>query len=211
MRTDDLIGLLAAGAGPVEPARDGRRLALGLPAGLALAALAVAGWFGLLTPDLWAPSATGPKLAYAAALAGSGLWLLRRLGRPGAPVALPAAFLVLVLAAAAALGLSDLLGTEPGARMMRLMGKSAVQCPVAITLLALPALAVALHAARALAPVSPRLAGAAAGLAAGGVAAAAYALACTEGAAAFITVWYTLGMGLAAGLGALLGPRVLRW
>jgi hypothetical protein len=28
---------------------------------------------------------------------------------------------------------------------------------------------------------------------------------------AFVATWYTLGIGLAGALGALLGPRVLRW
>lgn len=211
MRTDDLIAMLATGAGPAASPRDGRMLAAGLPVALAAAAAVVAAWLGFLPPDLWAGSATGPKLAYAAALAGAGLWLVRRLGRPGADARLPAALLAAVLALAFVLGLVDYLATEPAGRGMRLMGKSASQCPAAILGLSLPGLAVALAAARLLAPVRLRLAGAAAGLAAGGTAAAAYALACTEAAPAFIAAWYTLGMALAAALGALVGPRVLRW
>ena len=39
----------------------------------------------------------------------------------------------------------------------------------------------------------------------------AYALSCPEAALSFIAAWYTLGMGLAAGLGALLGRWCLRW
>jgi hypothetical protein len=211
MKTDDLIGMLAAGAEPVAAPQDGRRLALGLPVALMLAAAVVTLWLGLLPPDLWGPSATGPKLAYAALLSGAGLWLLRRLGRPGAPVAVPLGILLAVLGVAAVAGIADLWATDPAARGMRLTGKSAAQCPMAILALSLPAMVASMAAVRALAPVRLRLAGAAAGLAAGGVAAMAYALACTEGAVAFIAVWYTLGMLLAAGLGALIGPRVLRW
>ena len=211
MKTDDLIAMLATGAEPVAPPRDGRVMAAGLPVALAAAAAVVAVWLGLLSPDLWGVSATGPKIAYAAALTGAGLWLLRRLGRPSTDARLPAALLAAVLALVLALGLADYLATDPAGRGMRLMGKSASQCPLAILTLSVPALAVALAAARMLAPVRLRLAGAAAGLAAGGTAAAGYALACTEGAALFIAVWYTLGMALAAGLGALIGPRVLRW
>jgi hypothetical protein len=211
MKTDDLIGMLAAGAGPVPAPQDSRRLAMGLPVALMVAAVVVMLWLGLLPPDLWGPSATGPKLAYAALLSGSGVWLLRRLGRPGASVAVPLGMVLAVLAVAAVAGMADLWATDAAARGMRLTGKSASQCPVAILALSLPAMAASMAAVRALAPVRLRLAGAAAGLAAGGVAAMAYALACTEGAAAFIAVWYTLGMLLAAGLGALIGPRVLRW
>lgn len=211
MRTDDLIALLAAGAGPVGPAQDGRRLALGLPAALAAAALAVWWVLGFVAPDRWAASATVPKLAYAALLAASALWLMRRAGRPGARVALPAMLPLAVLSAAAALGLADHLGAAPQDRLARLMGHSSWFCPFAILTLSFPALAVTLSAARMLAPLRLQLAGAAAGLAAGAVAATAYALACTEGALSFVAVWYTAGMLLAAGLGALIGPRVLRW
>ena len=43
------------------------------------------------------------------------------------------------------------------------------------------------------------------------LAALAYALACTEPAAPFIAVWYTLGIALCGVLGAALGPKLLRW
>jgi hypothetical protein len=55
------------------------------------------------------------------------------------------------------------------------------------------------------------LAGAAAGLVAGASAATVYGFHCPETAAPFILVWYSLGIALAAGLGALAGPWVLRW
>jgi len=38
-----------------------------------------------------------------------------------------------------------------------------------------------------------------------------YALVCRELSASFVAVWYSVGIGLAALLGALLGPRALRW
>jgi hypothetical protein len=46
---------------------------------------------------------------------------------------------------------------------------------------------------------------------AGALGAFGYALACDELALPFVAAWYTLGVLLTAGLGALLGPRVLRW
>jgi len=76
---------------------------------------------------------------------------------------------------------------------------------------ALPALAAALHALRALAPTRPVAAGAACGAFAGALAAIGYALACSETSSAFVALWYTLGVALSAAAGALLGPRVLRW
>jgi hypothetical protein len=49
------------------------------------------------------------------------------------------------------------------------------------------------------------------GLAAGGVGASAYALHCPESTAAFMAIWYTLGMAATGLLGFLVSPRLLRW
>jgi hypothetical protein len=46
---------------------------------------------------------------------------------------------------------------------------------------------------------------------AGGVGATVYGLYCQETAAAFVATWYTLGVAACAAVGALLGPRILRW
>jgi hypothetical protein len=77
--------------------------------------------------------------------------------------------------------------------------------------LSMPALAASLWAVRGLAPTRPSLAGFAAGLLAGSVGAFGYSLSCPEASPAFVAVWYTLGIGLTGCLGAVLGPRVLRW
>jgi hypothetical protein len=62
-----------------------------------------------------------------------------------------------------------------------------------------------------MAPTRLRLAGAAAGLLAGGVAATVYGLHCQEMTAAFVVTWYSLGVAASVAVGALLGPRLLRW
>ena len=56
-----------------------------------------------------------------------------------------------------------------------------------------------------------RAATAIARLFAGALGAAGYALACTETSPGFVAAWYSLGIGLTAALGAIVGPRVLRW
>jgi hypothetical protein len=66
-------------------------------------------------------------------------------------------------------------------------------------------------ALRSLAPTRLRLAGTAAGLAAGAVGASVYQLHCPELAAPFLGTWYVLGILAPAALGALIGPRLLRW
>jgi hypothetical protein len=80
-----------------------------------------------------------------------------------------------------------------------------------IALLSIPLFAAAFWAMNAMAPTRLGLAGAASGLVAGAGGALVYALYCTEMAAPFIAVWYLLGMLIPAALGALLGPRLLRW
>ena len=55
------------------------------------------------------------------------------------------------------------------------------------------------------------LAGAAAGLLSGTGGALIYTLHCTEMAAPFLAIWYLLGILIPAAVGALLGPRLLRW
>ena len=64
---------------------------------------------------------------------------------------------------------------------------------------------------RRLAPTRLRAAGGTAGLAAGAWGATLYCLHCPEVSAIFVLTWYSLGIALAAGMGALLGPRLLRW
>ena len=56
-----------------------------------------------------------------------------------------------------------------------------------------------------------RAAGAAAGLGAGAWAATIYCLHCPEASALFVLTWYSLGILLATAIGALVGPRFLRW
>jgi hypothetical protein len=80
-----------------------------------------------------------------------------------------------------------------------------------VLLLSLPILGGLLWALRRLAPTRLALAGGTAGLAAGAWAACLYCLHCPETSAVFVLTWYSLGIALATGLGALLGPRLLRW
>lgn len=103
------------------------------------------------------------------------------------------------------------LGTAESERITALMGHSWLLCPWTILVLSMPVMAGSFWAMKGLAPTNLPLAGATCGLFSGAVAAMAYALACTEPAAPFIAIWYTLGIALCGGLGAVLGPRLLNW
>ena len=84
-------------------------------------------------------------------------------------------------------------------------------CSRWVATLALPILAGLMIAFRRFAPTRLRLTGAVAGLAAGATAATLYSLHCPEVSAVFVLTWYSLGIAVAATIGGLLGPRLLRW
>jgi hypothetical protein len=211
MKTDALIGLLAQGAGPAPRAVAARRLApVALAGGLISAALALA-VLGLVPMAMFDTMVPWMKFSYAGLLALAAAWLTARLSRPVARLASPTrAVLAVVAAMLLFAGLMWQLSPAE-TRLPGFMGHSWRSCPFNVLALSLPALAGALWAVRGLAPTRLRAAGFAAGLLAGAVGAFGYAFACVETSPAFVAVWYTLGIGLTGGLGALLGPRVLRW
>jgi hypothetical protein len=211
MRTDELIGLLAQGAGAAPRGLVGRRIGAALVFGL-LAGVGIAfAWLDFIPAATYAFPAPWFKLAYAAALAAATLWLTARLARPGARTDAASAAAALVVLAAAMVGLVAWQATPAELRLKGFLGHSWWECPWFVLTLSLPALAALLWAMRGLAPTRPRAAGFAAGLLAGAIGAGAYALACTELAMSFVAVWYTLGILMVGLLGALLWPRLLRW
>jgi hypothetical protein len=48
-------------------------------------------------------------------------------------------------------------------------------------------------------------------LAAGAITAMLYSLHCPETAMTFLLLWYSAGIAIIAGIGAMIGPRFLRW
>jgi hypothetical protein len=213
MNTDDLIARLAADLTPAPRRAFERRLAIGLPAGILASVLLV--WLGygfrpdfpaaIRMPMLWV------KFAWPAIFAWIAWRMIERLATPGrilgrVPLALwaPAAAMG-VLAAVA------WLGAPPDARTLLLLGSTWTTCTVSILLSALPILAATRWALSRAAPTDLRRAGAAAGLLAGALGTMVYALHCPELDAPFLLVWNGLGMVVAAGVGAALAPRLMRW
>lgn len=211
MRTDELIGLLAQGAGAAPRGVVRRRIAAALAFGLAAAVAGAYALLGFIPSALFALPAPWFKLAYAAAMAAAAVWLASRLARPAARSEAPALLAGAVALAAGLTGLLAWQASTPETRMAGLLGHSWWECPWFVLSLSLPALGALLWALRGLAPTRPRAAGFAAGLLAGALGAGGYALACNELAVSFVAAWYTLGMLMSGLLGALLGPRLLRW
>jgi hypothetical protein len=213
MRTDDLVTMLATGAGAVAPNAAGRRYAAALGWGALGAALLMATLLGLrpdlaaavLLPMFWV------KLVFVACLAAFSLLAVLRLSRPGRRLAwIPGALAAPVLAMWA-LAAFVLMRADPVQRAGLFFGDTWTTCPYLVALLSAPVFAAVLWATRGLAPTRLRLAGSAAGLLSGAVGALVYSLHCPELAAPFLGFWYLLGMLIPTAAGALLGPRLLRW
>lgn len=213
MKTDDLIAALALDA-PATPRRQIERdMVLWMIPGALLALGGVVFWLGL-RPDLTAAVA-GPtfwaKAAYTLALGVGGFWLLDRLGRPGSSARRPLILLGAVLILVAVLAVVELIAMPAGGRLAAIMGQSWRVCPPNILILSAAAAPFVFVAAGRLAPTRPMFAGAAAGLLTTGLAATLYGLHCPEHTAAFVAIWYTLGMAISAVAGAAIGRFAFRW
>jgi hypothetical protein len=213
VKTDELITVLASGAGAVEPGAWQRRYATALGWGAFGATLLMALMLGvrpdlvdaLRLPMFWV------KLAFPAALFAGALLAVLRLSRPGVPLGRAPAVIAAPVLAMWLLAAVVMVAADPGERKELVLGFSAASCPFTIALLSVPLFGAALWAMKGLAPTRLALAGAAAGLLAGSGGALVYALYCPEMAAPFIGIWYLLGMLIPTALGAILGPRLLRW
>jgi hypothetical protein len=91
------------------------------------------------------------------------------------------------------------------------MGVNGVMCVASILFLSLLPLTATIYALRQGAPMSPALAGAAAGLLAGALGATVFAMHCTNDSPLFVAIWYALAIGLMSIFGLLVGKRALRW
>ena len=213
MNTDDLVAMLAAGAGPVEPHAVARRHATAIGLGALGALLLMFGLLGL-RPD-FAARAMLPmfwvKLAFVAWLAAVGVAALVRVSRPGVRLGwLPVALVVPVLGMWL-LAVVVLASAESGHKSDLLFGQTWTSCPLLVALHAVPVFIAVIWAMRGLAPTQLGLAGAVAGFVSGSVGALAYSLHCPELAAPFLGTWYLLGILIPTAVGAILGPRLLRW
>lgn len=115
-------------------------------------------------------------------------------------------FLAIGAAAATTLAFNP---TGTWARMI--LGTQWATCLLCIPLFAVVPFALLVWALRKGAPTNLTLTGAVAGLVAGALGAAIYALHCPDDYVPFIAIWYGATILLCAWIGALIGPRFLRW
>ncbi len=213
INTEDLIRSLSRDVPRVPRGALGRRLALGMVAGALVTALLVAGVLGI-RPDLHSAMhgfSFWMKWTYTASLGIGSVMAVLRLARPN-PQSLRALWWLSVpVLLLAGIGIGELASTPSRAWLAMWLGASWKVCPWLVLTLAMPIFIGLLWSFRRMAPTRLREAGAVAGLAAGAWAATIYCLHCPEVSAIFVLTWYSLGILLAAGIGALLGPKLMRW
>ena len=213
MQTDDLVLSLAKDFAPVSRRNVERRIGRGLAMGAMLTMGAIAWKLGFRA-DLGAAMQGFPfwiKWAYTISLFAGALAATIQLSRPETERPSRLWPLVLPVLALAALAAAELVRTPVTGWPALLAGSSATVCSMLVLSLSLPIFGSLVWSFRKLAPGNLPLAGAMAGLTSGGAAATLYSLHCPESSALFILVWYSLGMVLAGVIGALAGPRLLRW
>lgn len=216
MKTDLLIAMLADGPRAPSRAAVARRLGSGvmfsiaaavlllmfvLPGGIPTQALVAR----LALPVFWV------KLALPASMTAAAVAVVSRLSQPGVPTERAWKMLCVPVALVWLAALATLADAPASLRAALILGHTWRSCLTHIVLLSVPGLAALLTAMRGLAPTRPALAGAATGLLAGAIGALAYCLRCPEMEPPFWATWYLLGMAAPALLGALLGPRWIRW
>lgn len=211
MRTEEFIRALAADRA-VE-IRPGLAFGLALAAGAVIAATVFLLALGV-RPDVLAALDTVRfpfKFVVTIALVAAGLRLALALARPGGDAAAAARLLAVPALLIGGALVIELAVVPTSAWGPRLIGTNAKVCLSAIPLIAIGPLVAILLALRSGAPTAPARAGACAGLVAAALAATFYAAHCTDDSPLFVATWYSLAIALVVTVGALLGPRVLRW
>lgn len=212
MKTDDLIAAIAADAGTPP-----RRLSPAFRAGLGLAVVCAGLSFWTMLgprPDFAAVVGTVRfplKFALTGMFALAAAALTIGLARPGAdlrPARLLLAAAVVALVASVA---GELAMTPASGWQARLVGRNSLLCVASVPALSILPLGAILIVMRRGAPESSAALGGAAGLLAGAIGATFYAAHCGDDSPLFIAVWYPLGVGLVAALGAVVGSRLFRW
>lgn len=214
MRTDELIEILSTNSGPSDRRQLTRGIglaaALGAGAALCIALLALG-----LRPDLAAPGTLGfllLKLAFTAGIVVLAAHLLTRVARPGG--ASGARVLTALLPFAGILALAALsLASAPSAHWDRMVvGHMWLECLVSIPIIAVVPFAILVWAVRRFAaPTDLVRTGALVGLVAGAISAMGYALHCVDDSVPFVALWYGGTIASCTLVGAMLGPRLLRW
>ncbi|TAX72603.1 DUF1109 family protein [Rhizobium leguminosarum] len=211
--TEDVIDSLVRDLKPVPRHALERRFALAILPALAVSLLLMLILLGLRTdmakalmlPVFWIKSAYNGLLAIAAFAA------VYRLSRPDGSEGRFFGIAAAIILALAVMAVIQLALSPAASYPVLVLGSSALHCPLLIFAFAMPILIANTWVLRGGAPSNLGVTGFIAGIAAGASGAWVYSWFCTENGLPFVTLWYSLGILLTGAIGALLGPRLLRW
>jgi hypothetical protein len=213
MRTDEFVSLLATGTDAVDARAPTRRYVAAIAGGTVVATVLMVLWLDIrptLVRDATLPMFWVKEL-FCVALVATGLLAVARLSRPGAALGRVQSLAGAPILAMWLLAAVVLATAQPDDRTALIQGVSWVECTYNIAVLSVPVFAAIVWAMRGFAPTHLRRAGAAAGFAAGAISALTYTLHCPELDAPFLAIWYVAGVLIPTVVGAIVGPRVLRW
>lgn len=214
MNTDDLIADLGR-----HPPRDTSLASSAMVVGAALLSLIVALTLSILwlkpRDDLAVPLIVENhvfllKLVFTVGVVVGALPIVRDLCVPGRRIKSASLLMAMPFVIIMVLALRELAERHVGG-LAHDVDHTWLDCLWQIPALAAPAFIILAFVVRRLAPTDLSRTGAYIGLLAGGIGAVGYALHCHHDSVAFVGIAYTLAIVETALLGALIGPRILRW
>jgi hypothetical protein len=212
MKTDDLIGILAADSAPPAPLRQTRIAAYVLV--LMAVCVSLFLWrFGVrdAVAQVMLQPQVAAKTLLPLALCAIALPFAVLQTRPGAGRGVPLFWLAVPLIVGAGLWLWAFSTRSPDVRFTDVSSFALTECLGLISSLSLPPLGLLLVMMRRGASASPVQAGAMAGLGVASGIAAGYSLFCVMDNPLFYVTWYGTAIAAVTALGGLLGGTLLRW
>ena len=213
MNPDDLIERLSAEAG--------RRPRQSIPASLITAVsvatiLTLGLSYAFLAPIEWtAQQLMQPvfmlKIAFLVSVLLASLSIVRDLSSPGRKVSFRLTFALVPFLSLAVLSYDEVTARHLDGLQHELVHQSVVACLLHVGLLAIPAFAILVFTVKSFAPVDLSRAGLHIGVLSGCIGALGYAFHCHDEFITLFAVSYTLAIVQMGLIGALLGPRLLRW
>jgi hypothetical protein len=213
VKTDQLIDLLSTNVEPVKSGYLSKTLVYALFIGGVAAFCVMLTTVGLRSQasDKLDSGYLILKLLFTISLVALGGTLLTKLMRPGQSGRKQSTLVVLPFLMIAGAGIIALVLGEPMAWGRMLFGMHWVTCLLCIPLFAVLPFAALVWALRRGAPTNLTQTGAIAGLVAGALGATAYAFHCPDDSVQYIAIWYGTLVAFCGVIGAILGPRLLRW
>jgi len=215
MRTDRLIDVLSTNLEPVKRGRLWKALLWALVVGLVAAFVVMLATVGVRSDFAGATHQIfmALKLLFTLSLIGTGAVFLIKSMRPGqgSRKLFQLVFVPFLVVGSAGLVALALAAARSESCLMMMMGMRWQTCLLCIPLFAIIPFAALIWALRQGAPTNLTRAGAIAGLVAGALGATAYAFHCGDDSLPFIAIWYGGSIVLCTFIGAMLGPKLLRW